>query len=141
MNLCFKLTLVVLIISSSSLYADEVVASDVRYDGGLIISWQNDSSDAGSNQIEISDTQGHPVAGLNVLRPVPDARRVSIYDVSARGNLVAVAAVYVHKQGSRKVRNTASLLLFNLRGQLLSALALGLSHGIARLAVDDRENV
>lgn len=141
MTLSLKLILTALIATSCYLYADEVVARAIRYDGGLVISWQHNSSDASSDQIEISDAQGHRVTALNILRPVPDAGRVGIYDVSARGNLIAVAAVYVNKQGSRKVRNTASLLFFNLHGQLLSALALGPSHAVARLAVDDKSNV
>jgi hypothetical protein len=72
---------------------------------------------------------------------VKDASRVSIYDVSARRNTIAVAAVYNSNQGNRKVRPASSLLLFNFSGQLLRAFALEPSHAIARLAVDDESNI
>ncbi len=112
-----------------------------KYESGLIISWEPVSNDASAKQVGISNEAGHLVTSLNVLEPVHDARRVDIYDVSARGNLIAVAAVYESKEGNRQVRPTATLLFFDFSGQLLSASALEPSHQIALLAVDDDSNI
>jgi hypothetical protein len=94
----------------------------LKAENSMVISWDGVSSDPNENQITISDTQGHPLTTLNVLRPVQDARRVSIYDVSAQGNLIAVAGVYENKEGNHQVHPVASLLLFDFSGRLLSAL-------------------
>lgn len=114
----------------------------LRFENGLIISWGLVSEDASMNQVEIFDEQGHPVVSLNVLRPVQEAKRVSIYDVSARpGAVIAVAAVYSSKEGNQRVRPAAMLLLFDFGGRLLSAVALEPWRQISRLAVDDNSNI
>lgn len=142
MYLYVKSAILVLAFTTCYAYAHEQsVPRQLKSENDLIISWEPLSTDARANQVDISDEQGHPVAGLNVLGLVPDALRVSIYDVSAHTPVIAVAAVYESKQGNRQVRPTASLLLFNFNGQLLSAFALEPSHAIARLAVDDKSNI
>jgi len=112
-----------------------------KSEGALIIAWDPISSDPDAKQVEMSNDQGQVVTKLSVLKPVADAHSVSIYDVSARRNLIAVAAVYASKEGNRQVRPTATLLLFDFSGKLLSAFALEPSHQIALLAVDDESNI
>jgi len=101
------------------------------------------SSDPTAKQISVADEQGDISAQLNLLRIVPDARRASIYDVSANRQLIAVAAVYESKEGkgNRKVRPTATLLVFDRQGELRSSFALAPSHAIARLVVDNDSNI
>jgi len=114
----------------------------MRFENGLIISWGLLSEDASMNQVDIFDEQGRPVVSLNVLRPVQEAKRVSIYAVSARpGALIAVAAVYSSKEGNQRVRPAAMLLLFDFGGRLLSAVALEPWRQIERLAVDNNSNI
>jgi hypothetical protein len=114
----------------------------MKSENGLIISWQVGSKDSTAEQVRIFDRQGHPITSLNVLRLVPDAQRVSIYDVSARqGRAIAVSAVYTNKEGNRRVRPAAALLLFDLNGRLLSFFSLAPSREILRLAVDEDSNV
>ena len=135
-------TILAMVVAGCCVFAQELLpGKNWKYEGGLIISWDPVSGDAGAKQVGISNAMGQLVTSLNVLAPVHDARRVSIYDVSARKNLVAVAAVYESKEGNKQVRPTAALLLFGFNGQLLSAFALEPSHQIALLAVDDDSNV
>ena len=133
-------TLIILI--TSFVIAQNPVLNRVsKSENGLFLTWgPTIATDAKTKQIEISDEEGHTIAALKVLRLVPDAESVSIYDVSARGNLIAVAAVFASK-GAPKTRPTATLLIFNFSGQLLSAQALEPSRQIARLAVDDNSNI
>lgn len=133
---------VIMIFTSCYLCAHEqAVSRSMKFESGFILSWQPVSSDVTENQVDIFDDTGHPVTGVNVLKLVPEARRVGIWDVSANGGLIAIAAVYENKQGPRQVRSTGTLLLFNLNGQLLSAFALEPSYEIALLAVDDYSNI
>jgi len=136
-----RYVLLAVVIASSQMYAEQGIARAVKSEGGLVIYWEQNSSDAGANQVEIFDEHGHGISKLNVLRPVPDAKRVSIDDVSARGDLIAVGAVYVNKQGSRQIPNAGALLLFDFSGQMLSAITMDTTHAITRLAVDDRSNI
>lgn len=129
------------IISCCASAHEPVVVRSLKYENGWIISWIPVSTDARGSQVNISDEQGTPVVDLNILRMVPDALRVSIYDVSARANLIAVAAVYGSKQGNQKARPRPTLLLFSFGGHLISAFAMEPSHAIARLAVDDQSNI
>jgi hypothetical protein len=133
--------LLVIVASCCAGAHDQPPNRTLKSENGLVIWWTVASSDANANQIEISDDQGHAVAALRVLRHVREARRVSIYDVSARENLIAIAAVYQSKEGDRQVRPAASLLLFSFEGQLLSAFALDPSHVIRRLVLDDHANI
>jgi hypothetical protein len=133
--------LLVIVASCCACAHDQPPNRTLKSENGLIIWWTVASSDANANQIEISDDQGHAVAALRVLRHVREARRVSIYDVSARENLIAIAAVYQSKEGDRQVRPAASLLLFSFEGQLLSAFALEPSHVIRRLVLDDHAKI
>jgi hypothetical protein len=114
----------------------------IKVENALIIAWDPVTNEANQNQIEIFDVQGHLVTKLNLLGPMPEAREVSISDVSARtGSLIAVGAVYASKEGNRRVRPVASLLLFDFNGRLLSAFVLEPSRLIVRLAVDEKSNV
>ena len=142
MSYASRFGVILVIVSSFYLYAHgQVPHRQWKYEDGLVISWDPISKDATAKQIEISNEAGQVVTTLNVLGPVRDARRVSIYDVSARRNEIAIAAVYESKEGNRQVRPTAALLLFDLSGRLLSVFALEPSHQIALLAVDDESNI
>src|SRR5262249_25321574 len=112
-----------------------------KWANGLLLSWSSVSTDRMAKQISVADEHGQVTAQFNILRIVPEARRVSIYDVSANRDLIAVAAVYESKEGNKKVRPTAALLIFDGHGKLRFASALGLSHAIARLVVDDDSNI
>lgn len=79
------------------------------------------------------------MARLNVLRPFEDARAVGIYDVSAHGNTIAVAAVFESSAGNKRIRPAPALMLFNFQGQFLSAFAL--KDAILRLAFDEGSNI
>ena len=116
-------------------------AQQYKSENSLMFVWDGVSSNAAENQIKISDDQGHLITQLNVLRPVPEAQAVTIYDVSANEDLVAVAAVYKSKEGNQKFRPAASLLVFDIHGELLSVFALAASHAISRLVVDDKSHI
>ena len=112
----------------------------MKSENGLILSWQPGSTDAKAKQAEVFDEDGHSIASLNILRLVPEAERVSIWDVSARpGHMIAVAAVY--RKADHHLRPVPTLLLFDFSGRLLSAFALEPSREILRLAVDDKSHV
>ncbi len=114
----------------------------MKAENALIISWNVVSDDANASQIKVFDEHGRPVVSLNVLQPAQDAKSVTIYDVSARpGNIIAVAAVYGSRQGEDRVRPTATLLLFDFNGRLLSAFALPPSRQINHLAVGAQSDV
>jgi hypothetical protein len=134
-------TLLMIVTSCCAFAPGQVPHRQWKYEGGLVISWDPVSSDAGAKQVGVSNENGQLITNVDVLGPVHDARRVSIYDVSARGNLIAVAAVYESKEGNRQIRPTATLLLFDFSGQFLSAFALEPSHQIALLAVDDNSDI
>lgn len=120
-----------------------------KFENGMFISMQKISTDPTTKQVEIFDLQGKSLVSMNLLRLVPDARRLSIYDVSARrGGMIAVAAVYENKLDDpsqcdfgKRIRPIATLLFFDFEGRLQSAFALEPSRGIKRLVVDDQSNV
>lgn len=141
------LTIVLLFCISKYSYSQNIrTLSDsnfqrIRSENGLILTWQLLCSDSNASQINVFSEEGQPILSLNVLRLVPDALRVSIYDVSARpGREIAIAAVY-RKAGKPYVRPVATLLLFDFSGRLLSAHKLDRSHGIETLAIDDKSNI
>lgn len=111
----------------------------VKAENGLIIGWQIASEDRATRQIDIYDRMGNLLAGLAPLRLVSEAKRATVYDVSALpGRFIAVAAVY------RKSEDTvpaASLLYFDFQGSPLLALALDPSREVLRLTVDADSNV
>ncbi len=110
----------------------------VKAENGLILAWEKSNSrDSRINGITIFDKQGRRLVSLDVLRLVPDAESVSIWDVSARLNeLIAVSATYIKPQEQAPV-----LLYFNPDGSLISAYALAPSREIGWLAIDDHTNV
>jgi hypothetical protein len=110
-----------------------------KSENGLLITWHRGiSTDAGSSTIYIFDKQGNPRADINVLNLAPEARSVSIYDVSVRPDqLIAVAAVYVR---GRDVPPAATLLLLDGNGSLLRADGLAPAREISLLAVDEQLN-
>ncbi len=147
MDLSLRSAIVVTIIGSFQVCAQNVGVIEhtrnktIKVENSFIASWKDYSSDVVENQVDIFDQQGHPVSSLNVLRPVPDAKDVGIYDVSARpGSFVAVAAVY-RKAGDRHLRPVPTLLLFDFNGRLSSAFALAPSREIVRLAVDNQSSI
>ncbi|HLW85475.1 MAG TPA: hypothetical protein VKR60_09700 [Candidatus Sulfotelmatobacter sp.] len=118
---------------------DRPIGSNSKFENGLFLSWVMKSDDPSMKQVEIFDMTGRSLADLEVLRPVPDARLVGIYDVSARpGGVIAVAAVYASKQ---QVPPTAALLLFDFGGRLLSVFALASSRQICRVEVDSQSHI
>jgi len=144
MNLKASLMIMLVVVSACCEYTyahDPGHPQVYKWENGWMLVFDAVSSDASTNQIAISDGQGHQVTQLNILKLIEDAKRVTIYDVSANANLVAVAAVYQSKKGDRQVRPTATLLLFDLHGEFLSAFALAPTHAISRLAVDDRSHI
>jgi hypothetical protein len=120
---------------------DHAKGRQLKFENTLIISWLMVSSDdPNAKQVEIFDEFGRSLTKLDVLRLMPEAMRVSIYDVSARpGDVIAVAAVYRSKETDGRVRPT--LLTFDFGGRLLSAIALASSRQIAQLEVDDQSNI
>lgn len=110
-----------------------------KSENGLLITWHRGiSTDAGSSTIYIFDKHGNPRADINVLNLAPEARSVSVYDVSVRPDqLIAVAAVYVR---GRDVPPAAALLLLDGNGGLLRADALAPAREISLLAVDEQLN-
>ena len=147
MNRSVKLAILLTIAASSCAYPVEQIHSMehlqdswIKAENGLIIAWRVGSQNADANQIDIFDPQGNALVRLSILRIVPEAKGVSIYDVSARpGRLIAVAGVYASRQPG--VRPAAALLYFDFKGQLLSFFALAPSREIALLAIDDELNV
>ena len=111
----------------------------VKSENGLVIAWQRTvSTDAQTSTIHIFDKTGHAVANFDILHLVPEARSVSIHDVSARPQqVIAVGATYEKQED---VRPVGVLLYLDFRGTLLSALALDPSREILRLALDENLN-
>jgi hypothetical protein len=109
----------------------------LKAENGLVLNWQRQlATDTASSTIHIYDNAGNSLLNFDILKLVPDAKAVSIYDVSARKNaLVAVGAIYV--KGS-DARPAGALLLFNFKGQLQSAIAL---REILLLELDEDLNV
>jgi hypothetical protein len=88
----------------------------IKVDHGLLITWDRTSRDVNATQIHLAkmaDDPTHPFVSLNVLRLVPQAMGVTVYDVAARGDLIAVAAIFKNKDAI--VRPTGALMLFNLK--------------------------
>ncbi len=142
MRTILRSAVVVLIVSSGLTYAHESRhPRTTKFENGLVVSWDGVSSDVSSNQINISDEKKTTIVDINVLECVPDASRVSIYDVAMRGNVIAVAAVFQSKKGNKQVRPTSSLMLFDAKGRLASAFALAPSYAIRRLALDEQGNI
>jgi hypothetical protein len=161
MNLLSWYAFLVLTLSATILHAQSIgtikhedgnLRRQTKAENGLIISWVvvpskvdlstlSDAEGGRVGQVEIFDEHGQPMVSLNVLRPVEGARSVSIEDVSARrGSPIAVAAVFVSKEGDRIVP-AASLMLFDFNGKLLSAYVLSDSREIRKLAIDESSNV
>jgi hypothetical protein len=145
LNLMVRVVFAAAIISGLSAATQQIgtlktqQAGSVKAENGVIIAWTPKASDASTNQIEIFDMKGQPLVSLNILRATPEAKRVSIYDVSALPNkVIAVAAVYGRGDGGPAVD---TLQYFSFRAELLSFFLLQPSREIARLAVDKDENV
>jgi hypothetical protein len=112
----------------------------VKSENGLVIAWhRGDSKDAQTSVVSIYDKQGKSLLNVDMLRFVPEAKTVSILDVSAKAQqMVAVSAVYVK---ATDVPPAAALLYIDFNGALLSADALEPAREIAALALDDDLNV
>jgi hypothetical protein len=112
----------------------------MKAENGQILCWASGViSDRNGDQILIANKQGSKSLGVNVLSLVPDATTVSIWDVAARpGQMVAVSAVYAK---APDVRPEAVLLLFDFKGNLLSALSLAPSRQVEALEIDDDLNI
>jgi hypothetical protein len=113
-----------------------------KAENGLILSWRLKSEDAAESQVSISDGQGRLITSLKLLKIVPSAASAFVYDVSARpGEIIAVAADYVSREGSHSVRPASALLLFNFDGTLRSFFSLAPWRGIERLEIDEQSNI
>jgi hypothetical protein len=112
----------------------------IKFENTVVIAWTITSDDPNAKQVEIFDRFGHSIMSASILRLVPEARDVSIYDVSARPEgIVAIAAVYGNKD--MQVRPAAALLTFDFGGRFLSAFALASSRQISRLEIDEQSNI
>jgi hypothetical protein len=111
----------------------------VKVENGLIMGWQMASEDRATRQISVYDMKGTFLTGLSPLRLVSEAKRATVWDVSALpGHMIAVAVDY------RKSDDTvpaSSLLYFSFRGDPLLALALDASREVRHLTVDGDSNV
>jgi hypothetical protein len=110
-----------------------------KSENGLLITWHRGiSTDALSSTVYVFDKQGSPYVDIDVLKLAPEAKSVSIYDVSVQPDkLIAVAAVYVR---AGDVPPAAALLLLDGKGNLLRADALAPAREISLLAVDEQLN-
>lgn len=76
---------------------------------------------------------------FTILRLVPDAVSVSIYDVSAvKGEMVAVSAVYVKSEYQEP---SAILLVFDFKGKLESATAVDDKRLLLLLEIDNQSRI
>jgi len=112
----------------------------LKAENGLVLNWQRQlATDATSSTIHIYDNVGRSLLNFDILRLVPDAKGVAIYDVSARKDqMVAVGAVYVKGTDTTPA---GALLLFDFKGNLQSAIALSVSREIQELELDENLNV
>jgi hypothetical protein len=112
-----------------------------KFENGLVISWLINSDDPGMDQIQLSDAQGKQLAALRVLRLVPDAASVTIYDVSAQPRqMIAVAAVFRSKNPTFP-RPADTLITFDSDGHLRGVSALDPSREIMRLELDESSRI
>lgn len=110
-----------------------------KVDNGLLVGWYVSSKQKTDAQIEIFDDSERSIAKVRVLQLVPGATSVVIDDVTARrGQMIAVGATYVRRQGERPV---ATLLIFDFSGKLLSAFVLTPSHEIRFIELDTNLNI
>jgi hypothetical protein len=109
----------------------------VKAENDLIIAWHRGiSRNSDSSRINVFDEQGNRLVAFDILRLVPEAESVSIYDVSAwPQQMIAVGAVY---SKGPAVTPADVLLFFDFKGALFSATALDPSREIARLELDDK---
>lgn len=121
--------------------ANQTQREQPKIENGLIISWPRGIlGDPAADQVELFDEHSmRRVVGINVLRPMEWAQSVSIDQVAARANLIVVSAVYESKDGNEHTPAAAALLVFDLRGKLVSAIAC--RDEILQLAFDDKQNV
>jgi hypothetical protein len=146
-ELCMRILSVVLwfsfvittVCSAQSFHLPPSKHIELKAENGLVLAWDTNSENRESPQIDIYDKEGKPLVNLTPLRLVPEAKRASVHDVSALPQrMIAVAVTY------RKSNDTvpaSSLLYYDFRGNLLSALALDPSREIAYLTIDDQANV
>src|SRR5437870_3820797 len=81
----------------------------LKVQNGQFISWENVSTDPSANQVKIYSKQGSLLTTIPILRLVPEALRVTIFDVATNpSGMVTIAAVYGREQG----KLPASTLLY-----------------------------
>ncbi len=112
----------------------------VKAENGLIFSYHRGiSNTAETGRMDVYRQDGAAVVSFDVLKVVPDAMAVSIYDVSAQPNQsIAVAAVYAK---GPDVHPVAVLLNFDFKGILKWATALEPSKEIDLLEMDGESNI
>ena len=110
-----------------------------KAENGMVVEWQLSSESRNATQVGIYDNRGKLVVALSPLQLVPEAKRVTISDISMLpGNIIAMSALFL------KADNTVpagSLLCFDFQGNLLSAVALSRSRLIRYLTVDSDANI
>jgi len=152
MNIFRKCLFVLMILASVCGYSQNIGIIErsvenpprtIKPENGLIISWMSGIvNDSTVDQVEIFDERGHKTIGLNVLRPVQEAKDVSIYDITARpDSRIAVAAVYTSIGNDAHLHITNSLLLFDFSGHLSRVFSLKPPLGVRKLSIDEKGNI
>jgi hypothetical protein len=114
-------------------------SNSLKLDRGQIIAWEDQSKDRGADQIKVYNRQGNLVTKISILRLVPEASEVDIDDVAITpGGMIVVPATFGRGRGALPA---PTLLYFDLKGRLLSAVALLPSRPISRLAADEDSNI
>ena len=106
-----------------------------RVENGFVLLWKGHFAER-NQQIEVYSLDGKQITSFGVLGIVPDATRVSLWDVAASRDRIAVAAVFAKASSVQSM-----LLLFDMQGKLQSAFALPPSRGIEMLDFDDQSNL
>jgi hypothetical protein len=107
----------------------------------MILSWQSVGSDTSTNQVDVSDKNEKHLASLNLLRLVTEKKKISVSDVSAIPGLVAVAAAYMSKEGSKKIRPASALVILDFSDHLVSFLSVAPWRDAERIELDADSNI
>ncbi|MEW5974163.1 MAG: hypothetical protein AB1898_00010 [Acidobacteriota bacterium] len=90
------------------------------------------------DQLEVYNRDGSRKLSLNLLKSLPEARSLAIWDFSiGQSGLLAVGAV----ARSEKDELSSHLLIYDLSGQLLSAARLPAGKEVRKLEVDEDDSI
>lgn len=136
--MAFVLTIVTLSQAQNPTHLDSQFKR-LKIQNGQFITWEHNSQDRSANQVKIYTSQGRLLTQLSLLRLVPEAKQVTIYDVAmGPSGSATIAAVFGTESNELP---SSTLLYFDPRGHLTSAITLHPTRTISRLAVDDNSNV